>query len=78
MVPRISVGLAGAPPWGVSASDLAVGAWAWLQTRGNRASLAAAARVRGVEDAEGGNTGCGAIKSECCITTTTTSTTTII
>ena len=26
----IGVGLAGAPPWAVSAPDLAVGTWAWV------------------------------------------------
>ena len=43
---RISVGIAGAPPWGVSAPDLAVGTWACAQTRGIRRSPAAPAHAR--------------------------------
>ena len=31
----ISVGLAGTPPWAVSAPDFALGSWAWVQTKGN-------------------------------------------
>ena len=42
----ISVGIAGAPPWAVSAPDLAVGMWAWVQTRENRRSPAARTRAR--------------------------------
>lgn len=33
------------PPWGVSAPDLDVGAWEWVQSRGNRRSSAAAGRT---------------------------------
>ena len=39
------MGLAGAPPWGVSASDLAVGTWVWVLTRGIRRSPTAEART---------------------------------
>ena len=42
----ISVGFTGAPPWAVSAPDLAVGTLAWVQTKGNRRSPAARARAR--------------------------------
>ena len=42
----ISVGIAGAPRWAVSAPDLAVGTWVWVQTRGNRCSPAARTRAR--------------------------------
>ena len=42
----ISVGIAGAPPWVVSAPGLAVGTWVWVQTRGNRRSPAARTRAR--------------------------------
>ena len=42
----ISVGFGGALPMAASAPDLAVGAWAWVQTRGNRRSPAARARAR--------------------------------
>ena len=42
----ISVGIAGSPPWGVWAPDLAVGTWAWVQTRRIRRSPAARARAR--------------------------------
>ena len=39
------MGIAGAPPWGVSAPDLAMGTWAWVQTRGIRRSPAARAHA---------------------------------
>ena len=42
----ISVGIAGAPPWAISAPDLAVGTWAWAQTKGNRRSPTARTRAR--------------------------------
>ena len=41
-----SVGIAGAPPSAVSAPDLTVGTWAWVQTRGTRRSPAAWAHAR--------------------------------
>ena len=36
----------GAPPWAVSAPDLDVGAWAWVQTRVNRPALSCRAGGR--------------------------------
>ena len=41
----ISVGFGGALPMAASAPDLAVGAWAWVQTRGNRRSPAVRAHA---------------------------------
>ena len=55
----ISVGLAGAPPWGVSAPDFAVGRGPWVQTRRNRASRAAPARARRGAGRQVREAGCG-------------------
>ena len=42
----ISVRLAGTLPWAVLATDLAVGTWAWVQTKGSRRSPAVEAHAR--------------------------------
>ena len=43
---RIGVGFGGAPPWAVSAPDLDVGAWAWVQIKVNRPALSHRTGVR--------------------------------